>query len=153
MFVGFLEAYEDKGVYLDPKPPIEKLTNLLRAHPAGDSWLSAGMLPLGFYLPRQGSGWIYAVNGASMTTISLDDIRWKDGGVEIHTTFPTADADGLSTVIEAKVDDKGQLVGTVHYGVLEEKAGEQKAMHLPFLAKPIDAVAAQATAGAAGAGR
>ena len=153
MFVGFLEAYEDKGVYLDPKPPIEKLTNLLRAHPAGDSWLSAGMLPLGFYLPRQGNGWIYAVNGASMTTISLDDIRWKDGGVEIHTTFPTADADGLSTVIEAKVDDKGQLVGTVHYGVLEEKAGEQKAMHLPFLAKPIDAVAAQATAGAAGGGR
>jgi hypothetical protein len=42
-------------------------------------------------------------------------------------------------------------VGTVHYGVLEEQAGEQKAMHLPFLAKPMDSIPAQATAGAAGA--
>jgi len=151
MFVGFLEAYQEKGTYIDATAPVEKLTQLLRRHPAADSWLSAGMLPLGFYLPKQGNGWIYAVNGATMTTITLDDIRWKDGGVEVHTTFPTADADGISTVIEAKLDDKGQLVGTVHYGVLEEKAGEQKAMHLPFLAKPIDSIPASATAGAAGA--
>ena len=54
MFVGFLEAYEDKGIYLNPKPPIEKLTQLMRTHPAGDSWLSAGMLPLGFYVPQAG---------------------------------------------------------------------------------------------------
>jgi hypothetical protein len=151
MFVGFFEAIEDEGVYLDPAPAVEKLTRLLRTHPASDSWLSAGMLPLGFYLPRQGNGWIYAINGATMTTITLDDIRWSEKGVEIHTSFPTADADGLSTVIEAKVDDQGQLVGTVHYGVLEEKAGEQKAMHIPFLAKPIDSIPASATAGAASA--
>jgi len=152
MFVGFFEAIEDEGVYAQPAPPIEKLTKLLRSHPAEESWLSAGMLPLGFYLPRQGNGWIYAVNGATMTTITLDDIRWTESGVEVHTTFPTADADGLSTVIEAKLDDDGQLVGTVHYGVLEEKAGEQKAMHLPFLAKPIGAIPSSPTAGAAGAG-
>ncbi|HVR30578.1 MAG TPA: cytochrome c [Thermoanaerobaculia bacterium] len=148
MFVGFFEAIEDEGVYANPRPPIEKLTDLLRAHPTEESWLSAGMLPLGFYLPREGNGWIYAVNGATMTTITLDDIRWKESTVEIHTTFPTADADGLSTVIEARVDGQGQLVGTVHYGVLEEQAGEQKAMHLPFLAKPMSVVAPPATAGA-----
>jgi hypothetical protein len=153
MFVGFFEAYEDQGVYGNPQPALTKLASLLRAHPADQSWLSAGMLPLGFYLPRQGNGWIYAVNGATMTTITLDDIRWKDdSSVEIHTTFPTADADGLSTLIEAKIDGQGQLVGTVHYGVLEEQAGEQKAMHLPFAAKPMAAVPASATAGAAGAG-
>jgi hypothetical protein len=150
MFVGFFEAIEDEGTYLDPAPAVEKLSRLLRSHPSGESWLSAGMLPLGFYLPRSGNGWIYAVNGATMTTITLDDIRWSESGVEVHTTFPTADADGLSTVIEARIDDQGQLVGTVHYGVLEEKAGEQKAMHLPFLAKPIDSIPAGATAGAAG---
>ena len=155
MFVGFFEAYEDEGVYGNPDPPLEKLTRLMRTHPPEEAWLSAGMLPLGFHLPRQGNGWVYAVNGATMTTITLDDIRWQeDGKVEIHTTFPTADADGISTVIEARVDDKGQLVGTVHYGVEEEKAGEQKAMHLPFLAKRIDTITTTPTAsGAAGAGR
>jgi hypothetical protein len=85
-----------------------------------------------------------------MTTITLDDIRWQEDRLEIHTTFPTADADGLSALIEATLDDRGQLVGTIHYGVLEEQAGEQKAMHIPFLAKRIDAVQAAPTAGAAG---
>jgi hypothetical protein len=152
MFVGFFETYPEQGAYAEPPNPVEKLVALLREHPAQESWISAGMLPLGLHLPRSGKGWIYAVNGVTMTTITLDDIRWQDGKLEVHTTFPTADADGISAMIEGALDDQGQIVGTVHYGLLEEKAGEQKAMHLPFVAKSMAAVPPSATGGAAGAG-
>lgn len=148
MFVGFFEAIQSDGVYHQPSDPMAKLTQLLSEHPAEDSYLLSGFLPLGLYVPKSGNGWAYAVQGNGMTTVTLDDIRWQGDKLLIRTQFPTAEASAITTIIEAELNDKGQLKGTLTYG--DEAETGDKPIVLPILGKPQVASAAEATAGSAG---
>lgn len=150
MFVGFFEYVSEDSVHPKVLPPQEKLAKLLAAHPPDDAYLVSGMIPLGLYAPRTGQGMVYLVNGTSMTTVSLDDVRWEGQKLTIHTTFPTADADGLSTLIEGELDEQGRLTGKLHYGIQEEQAGEKPAMHLPFVATTMSASGSDSTGAGAG---
>ena len=148
MFVGFFEAIQSDGVYHQPSDQMAKLTQLLSAHPAEDSYLLGGFLPIGLYVPKSGDGWAYVVQGNGMTTMTLDDIRWDGDKLSVRTQFPTAEASAITTLIEAQLDDKGQLKGTLTYGDKAETGDEPIVM--PILGKPQVAGAGEATAGGAG---
>ena len=102
MFVGFFEAVQTHGVYHQASDPTSRLTQLLSTHPAQDTYLVSGFLPIGLYVPKSGNGWAYSVLGNGMTTITLDDIRWDDDKLYVHTQFPTAQATAITTIFEAR---------------------------------------------------
>jgi hypothetical protein len=121
MFVGFFEAIRKDGVFHRPEPPAEKLRTLLAAHPAEDSYLFGGFLPIGVYAPKRGEGWLYLVQGLTMMTVSLDDYSWDGDKLTVHTQFPTPEASATTTTIEAELQEDGRLAGTIRIGTDTEK--------------------------------
>ncbi len=147
MFVAFFEAVEARPdrIYHQMSDAPAKLTELLSAHPAEDSYLVPGFLPVGLYVPKEGKGWAYIVQGNGMTTVTLDDFRWSGDKLEVHTQFPTADASAITTTIVAELDDKGYLKGTLTYGDKEETGVDP--IVLPVNGQPMQNDAAAAGAG------
>ena len=148
MFVAFFEAIEADRVWHQPSDPKAKLTKLLSAHPAEDTYMVTGFLPIGLYVPKQGKGWAYIVQGNGMTTVTLDDIRWQGESLEVRTQFPTADASAITTSIAGALNENGALEGTLTYGDKAETGTDP--IVLPVLGQPM--TEAPAT-GAGGGGR
>lgn len=116
MFVGFVEAREVHNVRETPLPIRDKVMSLLAQHPAEDSYYLGGFLPIGLYLPKEGEGWMYVVNGSVMFTISLEDFKWEGNKLTVRTELPTQDASATTTLIEAELTPEGKLKGLLQYG-------------------------------------
>jgi hypothetical protein len=117
MFVGFMEVVEKNETYIQPLVAKTKIIELLKLHPAEDSYYFGGFLPFGVYAPREGEGWMYLVNGSVMFTISLDDFLWDGDSLTVNTQLPTQNASATTTIIEGTLDADGQLKGMLHYGI------------------------------------
>jgi hypothetical protein len=144
MFVGFLEVIQREGVLHEPKSNIDKLEDLIAAHPYGSSFLVKGFVPFAFHAPREGEGVLYLVNGLAMFTITLDDIRWDGDDLRVVTQFPTPEASATTTVIAGSVDAGGRFRGTIEMGV--DRGSPPR---LPVLGLAVGTGAPQAT-GASG---
>ncbi len=144
MFVGFFEAIEKNGVYHRPPPAKEKILAMLSEHDAEDTYFVGGFLPFGMYVPKQGEGWLYLVQGSVTFTISLDDIEWDGNRLYIETQLPTPEASATTTIIEGELDETGRLKGTLRYGVDSDRP-----LNLPMIAQPLPMIDSDsATAGA-----
>ena len=133
MFVGFFEAIPADGTFHDPPKPLDRLKQLLAAHPAADSYYAGGFLPFGFYAPKEGEGWLYLAAGAAMFTITLDDIQWDGDKLKIVAQFPTPEASATTSIVEAQLNEKGELIGTFDYGI-----DSAQPMKLPFKGMPVE---------------
>ena len=127
MFNGFLEVVQKDGVLFEEQDQREQILDLLALHPAQDSWVSGSFM--GFHVPREGEGWLYM---GGIYSIVLDDFEWKDDELRITTQFPTPNASATTTVIEGRLNDKGQLQGTVTVG-----ADTEQPVRTPLLAEPV----------------
>ena len=141
MFVGFFEAIQKDGVYHQPKPPTQKLEELLAAHPAEDSYLIGGFAPIGLYAPKTGEGWLYLVQGLAMMTISLDDFEWNGNRLTVDTQFPTPEASATTTHLEVELTPEGRLQGKLRIGTDTERP-----LELPVAGKRMSAANAPGTA-------
>lgn len=134
MFVGFVEAREQNHVYENPPPIRERIMGLLANHPPEDSYYLGGFFPVGIYVPKEPGkeGWLYIVNGSTMFTVSLDDYQWNGDELFIRTQFPTPEASATETLIEAKLNEAGELKGTLKYG-----ADRKPTFTLPVTGTPL----------------
>ncbi|MFP6583635.1 MAG: cytochrome c [Candidatus Hydrogenedentota bacterium] len=134
MFVGFMEVIEKDGVYLNPPVAKDKLIDLLKAHPADESFYFGGFLPFGVYAPKEPGkeGMMYIVNGSIMFTISLDDFFWDGDHLTINTQLPTPEASATTTTVTGELNDKGQLKGTLHYGIDSPRPLKVPALGVPM---------------------
>lgn len=132
MFVGFMEVVEKNETYIQPPVPKDKIIDLLKQHPAEDSYYFGGFLPFGVYAPHEGEGWMYMVNGSVMFTISLDDFFWDGDTLTVNTRLPTPDASATASMIEGTLDSNGQLKGMLHYGMDLDRPLNVPAMGLPM---------------------
>lgn len=128
MFNGFIEVVQKDGVRFERQNDKEQILDLLALHPSENSFLIEGFLKLGIHAPKEGEGWLYM--GGIFST-SLDDFEWSGDALKITTQFPTPEASATTTIIEGKLDDQGQLKGTLTIG-----SDTEKPMQLPFVAKP-----------------
>ncbi len=142
MFVAFIEVIPKEGVHHLAKPNLERIADLLQPHPAESSFVVGGFLPFGLYVPKQGEGWLYLVQGATMFTNSLDDIHWEGNKLRVVTQFPTPEASGTTAVIEGEVDEQGRLQGMFRYGI-----DSPKPLEVPLLGQPMTARAAAVATG------
>lgn len=132
MFVGFVEAIQKDGVYMDDPPAKDRLMALLAEHPSEDSYYVPGFLPFGIYAPKEGEGWLYLTNGSVMFTTSLDDIVWDGGKVKIVAQLPTPEASATLTIVEGELDSEGRLKGMLNYGI-----DSKKPLNVPILGQPM----------------
>lgn len=132
MFVGFFEAIPKEGVYHDPKPAKVQLLNLLAAHPPEDSYFVGGFIPMGLYLPSEGEGWLYLVQGVNMFTITLDDIQWDGDHLVVTTQLPTREASATLSIIEGDRDNDGRIKGEFRYGI-----DSPAPLTMPMIAQPM----------------
>ena len=130
MFNGFLEVVQKEGVAHTPPKSIEKVRQLLADQPAEDSYLAGGFLPFGFYVPKEGEGWIYLGQGLVTFTTTLDDFEWNGDELRITTQFPTPEASATTTTITGKLNQNGDLQGTISIG-----SDTEKPLEVPFLGK------------------
>lgn len=135
MFVGFMEVAEVNNVYDSPMPNKDKILSLLSAHPADESYFFGGFLPFGAYVPKDGEGWMYVVNGSTAFTITLDNIQWHDDGFVIRTELPTPEASATHTIVTAEFDDEGRAAGTLEYGVDSDRP-----LKVPVMGQPVSAL-------------
>jgi len=142
MFVGFFEAIPKEGVYHQPPKPSDRLASLLEAHPAEDSYLVGGFLPFGIYAPKDGEGWLYIAQGINMFTTSLDDFEWDGPKLTINTQFPTLEASATTSIIEAELDEEGQLRGKLHYG-----ADTERPINAPIVGVPMTTILTKSATG------
>lgn len=133
MFVGFFEAIPSDGTFHQAQKPVDRLKQLLAAHDPAQSYYVGGFLPFGFFAPNEGEGWLYLTAGTAMFTITLDDIAWDGDQLKIVAQFPTPEASATTSIIEAKINEDGELVGTFEYGI-----DSARPMKLPFKGVPID---------------
>ncbi len=132
MFVGFVEVVQTDGVYHTPPPAKEKIMALLSEHPEEDAYYFGGFLPFGLYVPQEGEGLMYIVNGSIMFTISLDDFSWEGDTLAVRTQLPTAEASATTTLVDGMLDEKGRLKATLQYGV-----DSPKPIKLPVTGQPL----------------
>ncbi len=137
MFNGFIEVVQKDGVLFERQDPEQQIRDLLALHPQADSYLAGSFL--GFHAPREGEGWLYM---GRIYSIVLDDFEWQGDELTIRTQFPTLNASATTTLIEAKLDEQGQLQGTVTIG-----ADTDQPQRLPFHAAPVGGASAAASAG------
>lgn len=135
MFVGFLEIIPAEGVAYEPVSPVDAITGLLQKHPTEDTFLVGGMIPFGIYAPREGEGWIYMSQGGASFTTTIDDFEWDGDRLAIRTSFPTPDASATATIIEAELNEQGELVGTLLYGTDRERP-----LTIPVIGRHIDPI-------------
>ncbi|MCY3970437.1 MAG: cytochrome c [Acidobacteria bacterium] len=136
MFNGFLEVVQKDGVLFERQDPEQQIRDLLALHPEADSYVAGGFL--GFHAPREGEGWLYM---GGIYSIVLDDFEWQGDALKITTQFPTLNASATTTVIEARLNERGQLQGTVTIG-----ADTDQPQQMPLFAAPV-AVATATSAG------
>jgi mono/diheme cytochrome c family protein len=132
MFVGFLEVIPKNTVFHEAKSASEKLTDLLSAHPAEDSYIVNGFLPFGFYAPKEGPGYLYLAQGINMFTIDVDEIVWNGNDLKIVAQFPTQEASATLTTFEGTVGDDGKIKGQFIYG-----HDAPQTLKLPSIAVPV----------------
>ena len=116
MFVGFLEVIPKNEKFHIAKSAKDRLTELLSAHPAEDSYIVNGFLPFGFYAPKEGKGYMYLVNGINMFTIDVDDIEWTGNDLKLTVQMPTQEASATLSTFEGKLGDDGKIKGQFIYG-------------------------------------
>jgi hypothetical protein len=139
MFVGFMESVPVEGVQPKPMPPAQKMTTLLAAHPAADSYLNDGLmgLPWGLYMPKDAAGgkW-YVALGAVMFTSNLWNLQWNGNAFSFDSTMVTQGGGGQSMHVEGTQSPTGDITGTIQLNALEAAADpKHKIMTLPFKGK------------------
>ena len=128
MFNGFIEIVQKDGVLFELPEPKQQILDLLALHPEADSYAAGGFL--GLHVPREGEGWLYM---GGIYSIVLDDFEWQGDELKVTTQFPTLNASATTTLIEAKVNEQGQLQGTVTIGTDTDQP-----QRVPFFAAPVD---------------
>ena len=141
MFVGFVEAIQKDGVYMENRPAKVRIAEILEQHPAEDSYFIGGFLPFGMYVPKEGEGWLYLANGSVMFTTSLDDITWSGNTLKIVAQLPTPEASATLTIVEGELDEQGRLKGSLHYGIDSDKP-----LNVPIIGQPMAKTAEPAKA-------
>ncbi|MDE2849037.1 MAG: cytochrome c [Acidobacteriota bacterium] len=127
MFNGFIEVTRKEGVLFEQQNQREQILDLLALHPAKDSYVSGAFM--GFHVPHEGEGWLYM---GGIYSIVLDDFEWQGDALRITTQFPTLNASATTTVIEGRLNEQGQLQGTVTIG-----ADTDRPQQMPLLAEPV----------------
>ncbi len=137
MFNGFIEVTQKDGVLFERQDPEQQIRDLLALHPSTDSFVAGGLM--GFHAPHEGEGWLYM---GGIYSIVLDDFEWQGDELRITTQFPTFNASATTTVIEARLDEQGQLRGTLTIGVDTDQPQRS-----PFVATPIGSGRTASSAG------
>ncbi len=138
MLFGFFEVIADEGMKLRPAATEERVKPLLAMHPEDSTYeLSVGMgmgkLSWGLYLPKDGEGTVYILDGNLTLTCTTRDIVWDGSTATMKARLIEGAGDTVPLGIQVTVSADGSgIEGRFVFGRYFDGTPVPEAMGLKF---------------------